>query len=237
MSLKKYVKGVNNRKQLIDELLDIIINDSELKSNKLKQLKVDSINDVFDEFISIGNMAYSNGDVTIYKYFMDSLFYLIDNEPKNTLKRDIFNNIEHFMNMCIEHNNKLSYAIILKNFQNQIFKTKDSFIAYDYVKFLEIFINNALKRNFTGGVMITLQAFININHHFNDYSMHLNSANLKNFLVVLCSTKIQSVSLDEDEKKFIMLLSQEVMKNTENYELNPFNMRTSDHQEGILEVI
>jgi len=81
-SLKKYVKGVNNRKQIIDEMLDIIINDSELNSNKLKQLKVDSLNDVFDEFISIGNMVYFNGDLTLYEHFMNSLFYLFENEPK-----------------------------------------------------------------------------------------------------------------------------------------------------------
>lgn len=123
-SLKKYVKGVNNRKQIIDEMLDIIINDSELNSNKLKQLKVDSLNDVFDEFISIGNMVYFNGDLTLYEHFMNSLFYLFENEPKKISDKDIFNKIVHFMNMCIEHNNQLAYTIILDNFQNQIYKTK-----------------------------------------------------------------------------------------------------------------
>ena len=37
MSLKKYIKGVNNRKRIIDELMDIITNDSEFNSNKLKK--------------------------------------------------------------------------------------------------------------------------------------------------------------------------------------------------------
>ncbi len=235
MSLKKYLKGVNNKKQLIDELLDIIINDSELKSRKLKQLKVDSVNDVFDEFISIGNMAYSNGDVTLYKHFMDSLFYLIDNEPNDILKKDIFNNMVHFMNMCIEHNNQLLYSIILDNIQNQILKTKDTHIAYDYVTFLEIFINNALRRDFTGGVIKTLQAFININHHFTNNSMQLNSVNLKNFIIELCAKKMQSVNLDEDAKKLIMVLSQEVMKNTDNYELDPLNQHASVSQGGNIE--
>jgi len=105
-------------------MLDIIINDSELNSNKLKQLKVDSLNDVFDEFISIGNMVYFNGDLTLYEHFMNSLFYLFENEPKKISDKDIFNKIVHFMNMCIEHNNQLAYTIILDNFQNQIYKTK-----------------------------------------------------------------------------------------------------------------
>jgi hypothetical protein len=163
---------------------------------------------------------------------MDSLIYLIDNEPNNILKKDIFNNIVHFMNVCIEHNDQLSYSIILDNIQNQILKTKDTHIAYDYVKFLELFINKALRRDFTGGVIKTLQAFININHHFTNNSMHLNSVNLKNFLIELCAKKMQSVNLDENEKKLIMLLSQEVMKNTDNYELDPFTMHASGSQGG-----
>jgi len=237
MSLKKYVKGVNNRKRIIDELMDIITNDSEFNSNKLKKLKVDSINVVFDEFISIGNMAYLNGDVTLYKYFMNSLFYLIDDESNKILNEDIFKNIMHFMNMDIETNNQLSYSIILDNFENQIYKTKDTFIAYDYVKFLELFINNALKRNFTDGVIKTLQIFININNYFNNNSMHLNSTKLKNFVIALCATKIQSSDLDNQDKHLILLLSQEVMKNTDSYELNPFNLLDHAPQESMVNVI
>jgi hypothetical protein len=137
--------------------------------------------------------------------------------------------------MCIEHNNQLLYSIILDNIQNQILKTKDTHIAYDYVIFLEIFINNALRRDFTGGVIKTLQAFININHHFNNNSMQLNSVNLKNFIIELCAKKMQSVNLDEDAKKLIMVLSQEVMKNTDNYELDPLNMHASVSQGGNIE--
>jgi len=67
--------------------------------------------------------------------------------------------------------------------------------------------------------------------------MLLNSMELKNFLIDLCAKKIQSINLDEHDKKVIMLLSQEVMKNTENYELDAVHMGACDPLEGVLWVI
>ena len=73
MSIKKYVRERYEKRKLLSEMKNIIIEEPKKEFKTLKQLDINTISEVMEMYINIGNMSYISGDNDIFEYFIESL--------------------------------------------------------------------------------------------------------------------------------------------------------------------
>lgn len=209
MSLKRYLKEREEKRKLLSEIRDIIIDEPNKKIKNLKKFNISTIDEVMKMYINIGNTTYSSGDNDAFEYYIESLFEIIKAKCEDFNNNDLIKNIKKYGIMSAHNYNIIKYSIILNIIKRHVFKLEDLQSINQYIKLLGDFTLIAENNNYEEAVMETLQVIKKIHDYLIDKSMHVNVVYLKNIIISL----IHSAEINQHEylKKIIIMEVKDIL--------------------------
>ena len=183
MSVKKYIRERYEKRKLLSEMKNIIIEEPKKEIKTLKQLDINTISEVMEMYINIGNMSYISGDNDIFEYFIESLFEIINAAPEKLNEKELVKYIYKYGLMSSRNYNITPYCIILSNIKNNVFKSEDMQIINQYLKILENLAITSEAHNYESGTMETLYILKDIDDYLKEKNMEVNRFYLKNIVI------------------------------------------------------
>lgn len=183
MSIKKYVRERHEKRKLLSEMKNIIIEEPKKEFKTLRQLNINTISEVMEMYINIGNMSYISGDNDLFEYFIESLFDIINAAPEKFNERELVKYIYKYGLMSSRNYNITPYCIILSNIKTNVFKSEDMQIINQYLKILENLAITSEAHNYESGTMETLHILKDIDDYLKEKNMEVNRFYLKNIVI------------------------------------------------------
>ena len=195
MSLKRYLKKRQEKRKLLSEIKDIIIDEPNKELKNLKKFNISTIDEVMKMYINIGNTTYFSGDNDTFEYFIESLFEIINAKRDNLNNNDLIKNIKKYGVMSAHNYNIITYSIILNAIKRHIFKLADLQSINQYIKILGDLTLITENNNYEEAVMETLQAIKKIHDYLIGENMQVNRVYLQNIIISI----IHSAGINQHE--------------------------------------
>lgn len=195
MSLKRYLKERQEKRKLLSEIKDIIIDKSNKKIKNLKKFNINSIDEVMKMHVNIGNTTYLSGNNDAFEYYIESLFEIINAKCDNLNNDDLLENIKKYGVMSAHNYNIITYSIILNSIKKQIIKLSDLQSINQYIKILGELALITENINYEEAIMEALQAIKEIHDYMIDENMQVNKVYLQNIIISL----IHSAGINQHE--------------------------------------
>jgi len=188
MSIRKYIQDSHEKKELVKEFVNLINIDENTREKSLDRLNIQDINEVYDLFINLGNISYFTGDYDTFKYFIESLFNVLNIELRSEKDTEFLNNIHNYGQMSVYNHNITPFQIIANNIKYKIFDLKGVDIINQYLHILRDLALKAEKNNFEMGFLKILYVFREVSEYFLKENLNINNFYLKNTIISLISS-------------------------------------------------
>ena len=182
MSIKRFIDERIEKRELINELKNMIISESYKKKSKYKKV---TINDIIKHLITIGNMSYISGDMYLFEHFIESLFEIINANSGIINNDELLKHIYNFGIMSSHSHNINLYLIIINNLEKNIYGLKETLSINNYLVFFKNLALKSEKENFELGILETIKIFKKINEYFINNNIEINRIYLKNIIILL----------------------------------------------------
>jgi hypothetical protein len=209
MSSRKFIRDRIEKRELIDDLKNAILSGSEGRVRGFEKLGANSINDVLDLMISVGNTAYTTGEIDVFNYFIGSLFDIVNSNAEIDLD-ELLESIFQFGVMSTYSYDIYSYSIILENFVDYTCSLKEMETIEQNLHILKKLALESDKKGFDSGVLQVAVAFKDIADYLQKENMLLSRFFLKNHLISMIYTVDKKKK--EDLKENIIREIGEILK-------------------------
>lgn len=188
MSIKKFARERQEKRKLLTELKNIIIEEPDKNLRKLRKYNISTVDDVINIFFNVGNMSYFLGDNDIFDFFIESSFEIISAESDNINKNDLIKYIKNYGFMSAQNYNIITYSIILKNIKKHIFNLEKVQLINFYLRTLKDLVMIPEIKDYEVGVIEALYIFNEINDYFIFKGMRVNRVYLKNIIISIINS-------------------------------------------------
>ena len=202
MKINDYLKGLTNKRNLIDEVKDIIINGSIQKNKTLRKSGITTEEDVFGLLINHGSISLSSGDIDTFRHFIEALYEIREDNPSYSEK--ISEHVERFSYLVARERNVYNLSSIIQPLIVDIQSLETVESVNVELKSLGKLASICEGEGFDAGVLEVIQALRALHEHFEDEEKHVNDVYLKNLVISI----IASVEMKGNRELLEQLTSQ-----------------------------
>jgi hypothetical protein len=186
MKINDYLKGLTNKRNLIDEVKEVIINGSIQKNKTLRKSGITTEEDVFGLLINHGSISLSSGDIDAFRHFIAALYEIMEANPSYVEK--ISEHVERFSYLVARERNVYNLSSIIQPIIGNIqsLETMDS--VNEDLKSLGKLASICEGENFDAGVLEVIQSLGVLHKHFEDEGKHVNDVYLKNLVISIIAS-------------------------------------------------
>jgi len=182
MSVKKFIRERMEKRALIDDLKRAVISGSNSKTRDFDKIDASSSRDVLDLMISVGNVAFTAGEIDVFEYFIDAMFDVVGSGADvNT--DELLESVLHFGVMSTYNHDIYSYSIVLENFVEYIFGLREMEAIDSNLRVLRKMALESGRKGFDSGVLQVAAALKDTADHLDKEGMQLSRFFLKNHLI------------------------------------------------------
>lgn len=185
MSLKNFVSNREEKREILSQIKNIILKQSDKQLQTLKKLNISKFDEVLQLFLNIGNMSYISGDITLFEYFIKSLFELMHAEAKELNKYELIKYIQNYGLKSVKDHDIAQFSIILNNLKKYIFELKGTKNINSNLRILKNLALKSESHNYELGTFEILSVFNELNEYFKDNKMDINRLYIHNNLISL----------------------------------------------------
>lgn len=186
MKIKDYLQGRTNKRNVIDEVKDIIINGSIQKNKTLRKSGITTEENVFRLLINHGSISLSSGDIDTFRYFMEALYEIIEANPSYSEK--ISEHVERFSYLVARERNVYNLSSIIQPLIGNIQSLETMESVNKDLKSLGKLAVICEGEGFDAGVLEVIQALRALHKHFEDEEKHVNDVYLKNTVISIIAS-------------------------------------------------
>ncbi len=202
MKIKDYLQGLTNKRNLIDEVKDVIINGSIQKNKTLRKSGITTEEDVFGLLINHGSISLSSGDIDAFRHFMEALYEIMEANPSYGEK--ISEHVERFSYLVARERNVYNLSSILQPIMGNIQSLETMESVNEDLKSLGKLASICEGEGFDAGVLEVVQSLGVLHEHFEDEGKHVYDVYLKNLVISI----IASVERKGNRELLEQLMSQ-----------------------------
>jgi len=188
MSLKNFVSNRSEKIEILSQIKDIILKQSDKQLQTLKKLNISKFDEVLQIFLNIGNMSYISGDIVLFEFFIKSLFELMHAESEALDKDELMKYIQNYGLKSVKDHDIAQFSIILNNLKEYTFELKGTKNINSYLRILKNLALKSESHNYELGTFEVLSVFNELNGYFKDKKMDINRFYLHNNLISLMSS-------------------------------------------------
>jgi hypothetical protein len=182
MSVKKFIRERMEKRALIDDLKRAVISGSDGRTRDFDRIDASSSSDVLDLLISVGNVAFTAGEIDVFEYFIDAMFDVVGSGADvNT--DELLESVLHFGVMSTYNHDIYSYSIVLENFVEYIFGLREMEAIDSNLRVLRKMALESERKGFDSGVLQVAAALKDTANHLEKEGMQLSRFFLKNHLI------------------------------------------------------
>jgi len=186
MKIKDYLKGLANKRKLIDEVKDIIINGS-IQSNKtLRKSGITTEEDVFGLLINHGSISLSSGDIDTFHHFVEALYEIMGANP--SYGKRISEHVERFSYLVARERNVYNLSSIIHPLMGNIQSLEAMESVNEDLKSLGKLASICEGEGFDSGVLEVIQSLRALHEYFEDEEKHVNDVYLKNLVISIIAS-------------------------------------------------
>jgi len=186
MKINDYLKGLTNKRNLIDEVKDIIINGSIQKNITLRKSGITTEEDVFGLLINHGSISLSSGDIDTFRHFLEALYEIMEVHPSYSEK--ISKHVERFCYLVARERNVYDLSGIIQPLMENIQSLETMESVNKDLKSLGKLASICEGEGFDAGVLEIIQALRALHEHFEDEEKHVNDIYLKNLVISIIAS-------------------------------------------------
>jgi hypothetical protein len=211
MEIKNYLQGLTNKRNLIDEVKDILINGSIQKNKTLKKSGITTEEGVFDLLINHGSISLSSGDIGIFRYFIEALYEIMEANPFYSER--ISEHFERFCYLVSRERNVYNLSSIVQPIISKIHSSETMESVNENLKTLGKLALICEGEGFDAGVLEVIQALSRLHERFENEGKHINDIYLKNQVITIIASverrgnRVLKEQLSSQTRKLINLTS------------------------------
>jgi hypothetical protein len=182
MSVKKFIRERMEKRALIDDLKRAVLNGSNGRTRDFDRLDASSSRDILDLMISVGNVAFTAGEIDVFDYFIEAMFDVVASGA-DVNSEELLESVLHFGVMSTYNHDIYSYSIILENFVEYIFGLREMEEIDGNLRVLRKMALESERKGFDSGVLQVAAALKDTSDHLEKEGMQLSRFFLKNHLI------------------------------------------------------
>lgn len=186
MKIKDYLQGLTDKRNLIDEVKDVIINGSIQKNKTLRKSGITMEEDIFGLLINHGSISLSSGDIDTFRHFMEALYEIM--EANTSYGEKISEHVERFIYLVARKRNVYNLSSIIQPIIGNIQTLETMESVNEDLKSLGKLASICEGEGFDAGVLEVIQSLMALHEHFEDEGKHVNDVYLKNLVISIIAS-------------------------------------------------
>lgn len=188
MSVKHLVKERAEKRKLLSEIKEAILEGPNKKMNTFKKLNIRTLDEALSLLINIGNMSFVSGDNDIFEPFIEALYEIVHANIEGLEKERLIKYIHNYGLRSAKDHDIIPYSIVLKNLKEHVLDLRETRSVNAYLGILKNLALKSETSNYELGTLEALRVFRELNGHFADNGMHVNKFYLKSIMISLMSS-------------------------------------------------
>jgi hypothetical protein len=184
MGSKDFFKELENKKKLVDELKEALIEESPGKIWSLNGGE-EGLEILLAAFMSTGNMAYRSGDGLFLEYFFEALLEVVDAEPDGIDTNRLFEIIPSFGLRAIRDTDPLAFSAVVGALSDTILDLEAVESIDRLVKALSDLTLKATDNGLESWAIEVVNVLCNLDRYFDEYGLGVSRVSLRNAVVSL----------------------------------------------------
>jgi hypothetical protein len=188
MSVKHLVKERAEKRKLLSEIKEAILEGPNKKRNTFKKLNIRTLDEALSLLINIGNMSFVSGDNDVFEPFIEALYEIVQADIEGLEKERLIKYIHNYGLRSAKDHDIIPYSIVIKNLKEHVLDLRETRSVNAYLGILKNLALKSETSNYELGTLEALRVFREFNGHFNDNAMYVNKFYLKSIMISLMSS-------------------------------------------------
>jgi hypothetical protein len=181
--VSQYLQDRAKRESQINEIKEILLDESETKLSRYKKFGLESKNGYLRLLMDLGNQAFYSGDTEVSRLFLQVILEL---KAAGVLDEDIFlGRIQHFGLRSIDRLDYDFFALTLDGFVEHIYGLNENSSVYICLQVLEKLSHGAVSKDNEACIAKLINVFALLSVHFENQSMLVSKMEIGNFVISL----------------------------------------------------